>query len=132
MIGVLDAGQRIGLLRLQQGERLRPVDVADRQADVVKRTGLGLLSGPLGRTIEYKGSALSWSSKRRFGCSIERSDLWRHLASARNDRKAVPLCARPGTGPGVLPSSVSNAPSIAAIGDGKLIVVTRVPETGTM
>src|SRR5580658_1519603 len=51
--------------------------------------------------------------------------------SARTERNAEPLAWANWNWPGVFPSRVMPAPSMASIGLGKLIVVTRLVATGT-
>src|SRR5438128_1435273 len=52
--------------------------------------------------------------------------------SARTDTKDEPFVCASWNSPGVFPSAVTPTASIAAIGPGKLMVVTRLVETGTV
>ena len=53
-------------------------------------------------------------------------------ATARTDRNDDPFVCASWNCPGVFPSVVTPAPSMAAIGPGKLMVVTRFVATGTV
>src|SRR5919108_5382237 len=53
-------------------------------------------------------------------------------ANARTDTNNEPFVCASWNSPGVFPSAVTPTASIAAIGPGKLIVVTRFVETGTV
>ena len=53
-------------------------------------------------------------------------------ASARTDTNEEPFVCASWNSPGVLPSAVTPTASIPAIGPGKLMVVTRFVETGTV